>query len=62
MEWLVIPDLMDSSVLYWIDGVMGEFHLQQQWFLYPVLLFKTQVRMLRARHCTRLHETDAGRD
>eukprot|EP00581_Thalassiosira_minuscula_P012187 CAMPEP_0183714722 /NCGR_PEP_ID=MMETSP0737-20130205/9178_1 /TAXON_ID=385413 /ORGANISM="Thalassiosira miniscula, Strain CCMP1093" /LENGTH=328 /DNA_ID=CAMNT_0025943715 /DNA_START=112 /DNA_END=1098 /DNA_ORIENTATION=- len=36
LEWLVIPDLMTSGVLCRIDGVMGEFHLQQQWFLYPV--------------------------
>lgn len=37
MEWLVMPDLITSGVLCGdIDGALGEFHLQPQWFLYPV--------------------------
>eukprot|EP00571_Detonula_confervacea_P004833 CAMPEP_0172316296 /NCGR_PEP_ID=MMETSP1058-20130122/27727_1 /TAXON_ID=83371 /ORGANISM="Detonula confervacea, Strain CCMP 353" /LENGTH=314 /DNA_ID=CAMNT_0013030571 /DNA_START=259 /DNA_END=1203 /DNA_ORIENTATION=- len=37
MEWLVFPDLISSGVLCRdIDAVMGEFHLQSTWYLYPV--------------------------
>lgn len=37
MEWLLFPDLLQSGVLCRdIDGMMGEFHLQNHWFFYPI--------------------------
>lgn len=37
MEWILFPDLLLSGVLCEdIDAMMGEFHLQGNWFFYPI--------------------------
>ena len=37
MEWIVIPDLLEMGVLCRdVHGMMGEYHLKQHWFYYPI--------------------------